>query len=74
MTWDDAIKLLEAIAPILGALLAAKIANAATPHWSKWYGRLGKMLGIIVSAMDLARKPSDYVADLSDTQSKEQGR
>ena len=52
MTLDQGIKVAEILLPIILTIMGAKIVNANTPHWTKWKGIIGKLVGLLVEICD----------------------
>ena len=52
MTFDQGIKIAEIAGPIVLGLMGAGVINKNTPHWSKWSGLFGKIVGLLVEIAD----------------------
>ncbi len=74
MTFDEVMKILEVALPVAATLVAARVTNRNSAHWTAWTGGAGRVIGLLVSLLDVFRSPADYKASLVPPKKKKAGK
>jgi di/tricarboxylate transporter len=72
MDFDKILEALQYVLPALATIIAAKYVNVNSKHWTLWTGRVGKILGLLVSLLDVLRSPKKIGGDILPSKTKKE--
>jgi hypothetical protein len=64
MEFDKVVEIVASCLPLVVPIIMAKTVNNNSVHWTKWTGRFGKVVGLLVALADIFRSPASYKKDV----------